>query len=147
VGYRDRRAIFVVLGYRVARLAVVVDRDVLMVRNVFWTYRVPRSNISAVEPPPPYGRRWMAGLQVYRRTGRTVSASAFVRTPADLGRSAASPAQALSAWAQSGELPTPPPHSRSLTIAILWWLWLTVLGLAVVFALVIVITGLSDPNM
>ena len=140
--------IFAVLGFRVLRLAIVAAESDLIVRNVLRTYRVARSEISHFEEPPRYGSRlFKTGLIVRLASGKTLSASAFARTPvADPGLGVRV-AEQLNLWLRDGLSALKVEPRLSGAVAWLWWAWLGVLAVLTTFALMIVVSGIIDPSI
>jgi hypothetical protein len=69
---------------RVVRVAVVVDSDAVVVRNVLWSYRVPRADIVSLRRKEN-ASSWVASaaLALERRQGLPIPLSAT--TPANAG--------------------------------------------------------------
>lgn len=71
--------LLIALAVRVARLAVVLDDNGILVRNVLRDIKLDWRSISKVEPPPSYGTWRKAGILIHTVSGEVVSASAYVR--------------------------------------------------------------------
>ncbi|MER5213108.1 PH domain-containing protein [Streptomyces sp. NPDC002838] len=71
----------VALSVRVARLAIIVKPDHLLVRNIFRTYKVPWEQITSIDPPKRYGATRKTGIVISRTDGSALSATAYVRGP------------------------------------------------------------------
>lgn len=154
-------------SWRVARLAIVVEGDQLVIRNLFRTYRLERSSISAIEQPSRRAQRLLytlkAGIRVVRADGRVVSATAYVVTPVDgpvgAGDFAKREVGELNEWLATGEPSAPPPNrvqmraahmadsqERRVNIAFFAWrVWLVILALLSVFGASLILSVMIDP--
>jgi len=136
-----------ILCFRVARLAVVLLPDRAVVRNIFRSYHLPRSAICRVEPPPPSGRLWKAGLLLHRCHGRSVSASAFALGPFD--DAPLREVEAVENWLATGDpQPARPKHQApsSSRSPLIWKVWLAVLALLTGSAMYMIIVTFLDPT-
>ncbi|HET6915251.1 MAG TPA: hypothetical protein VFH56_04100 [Acidimicrobiales bacterium] len=154
-------------SWRVARLAIVVEGDELIIRNLFRTYRLERSSISAIEQPSRRAQRLLytlkAGIRVVRADGRVVSATAYVVTPVDgpvgAGDFAKHEVGELTEWLKTGE-PSARPADRAEMRAVhmadgqeqrvnigffAWRAWLVILALLSVFGASLILSVMIDP--
>jgi hypothetical protein len=143
-------AVFAVLSVRVARLAVVLYHDRLVIGNLFRSYQVSRADIVGVDPAPAYGRMWKTGLLIQLSGGKRLSASAFARTPVD-SDGAVVYAKLITTWLATGIVPEPgsPRHSREHRRPqrpTFWGAWLALLRLVVAFAALTVLDAIINPT-
>jgi hypothetical protein len=80
---------------RIFRQGIFADTTGVMVRNVFRTYRLRWPDIDHFEQPPPYGRRWNAGLRICLKNGAVVPAQLYARGPFSKSSFAAAEVNAL----------------------------------------------------
>jgi hypothetical protein len=73
-------------AWRTQRLAVLVGKDGLFVRNYFRDHWLAWGQIAGADAPPPYDYWGLRnrGLQIRLRDGTTISASAFMRGQIDV---------------------------------------------------------------
>jgi len=61
-------AILAFYGYRVGRCSVVVADDVVKVRNVYWTHRLPVSDVAQTSAALSYGGTSVEYVSLHRRS-------------------------------------------------------------------------------
>lgn len=142
-------AVFVLLGWRVLRLAIVVRPDHVVIRNLVATRRIEPGSIDHFEPPRLSALR--TGVRVVRADGRFISASAFAkmnnfeRPDRGLYETAE-----LNNWLAESRYLSGPVHLRprqpvSARARWLWRCWLLFLAIETIFAAGVVISFVSDP--
>ena len=65
------------------RVAVIATEQDVIVRNWLTTKQLPWADVAKVRKPPPYPAFRNAGLQIVTRSGKIVSAAAYVRGSLD----------------------------------------------------------------
>jgi hypothetical protein len=145
-------AVDLTVSWRIARTAVIVDRDRLTARSFWRTRRFVAADIANVDSPHPYGGWRGNGLRLTLTDGRTVATGVFTGTPSD-PQPAASQVAELNAWlthAHRGTLqPVSVTHATTSypRARLAWTITLLVVCAALIALLVgLVANALIDPT-
>jgi hypothetical protein len=135
----------------VLRRGIVVTPDLVTVRGLVTTRRIPAATIARFEPPPGYGTWWRPGMRIVLTDGRIRTCGAFTNTPVDAGRAGTRETDELNLWlaarSESGASTSALPGKREedRSVLLVWRGWLTLLTLFALMCLVGVVSALTDP--
>jgi hypothetical protein len=137
----------------VLRRAIVVTPDLVTVRGLLTTRRIPAATIARFEPPPSYGKWWRPGLRIVLTDGRIRTSGAFTNTPVDGGRTGTPETDELNLWLA---LRSPDGASTADTLPdqreadrwslFIWRGWISLLTVFALMCLAVVVTAMTDPT-
>lgn len=137
------------LAWRIFRRRVVVDSDLVEVRNLFRTVRCPAHDIASFAPPAPYGRLWRTGLRLNRVQRPPLYCDAMYSNPVSPSYGVDVAAE-LNAWLDDRRHGRPAlPRARNVLGGTTWFLWWALKIIVVVemtVAVLVLVTGLVDPT-
>jgi hypothetical protein len=136
----------------VLRRGIVVTPDLVTVRGLVTTRRIPAATIAGFEPPPAYGTWWRPGMRIVLTDGRIRTCGALTNTPVDAGHAGTRETDELNLWlaarSESGASTTsalPGKGEDDWAVRLVWRGWLTLLTLFALMCLAGVLSALTDP--
>jgi hypothetical protein len=137
----------------VLRRGIEITPDLVTVRGLLTTRRIPAATIARFEPPPTYGKWWRPGLRIVLTDGRIRTRGAFTNTPVDGGRSGTPETNELNLWLA---LRSPDATSTADTLPdqrevdryslFIWRSWILLLRVFAMMCLAVVVAAMTDPT-
>jgi hypothetical protein len=137
----------------VLRRGIEVTPDLVTVKGLLTTRRIPAAMIARFEPPPAYGKWWRPGLRIVLIDGHMRTSGAFTNTPVDHGETGTPETNELNRWlalrspeAASTADPLPDQRGDDRSSLLIWRGWILLLTVLALMCLAVVVTEMTDPT-